>query len=93
MTVQLPGGYDGQRNVAFCLSTGCDIPGFRKNPVGLRLACVVIVNSGHLVANDIDGRNMKHYCGPEYLDDTGRVMADAQARTIIQKLGFTAASN
>lgn len=87
------GSYDGQRNVAFCLSTGCDIPGFRKNAV---LGCawrVVIVNSGHLVANEIDGRNMKLYCGPEFLDDTGRVMADAQARTIMQKLRLPVASN
>ncbi|MFN3440852.1 MAG: hypothetical protein ACK4Z3_00470 [Rhizobium rosettiformans] len=85
----ISGAYQGQRNVAFCLSTGCDTPGFRKNPV---LGCawrVVIVSSGHLVSDETDGRNMAFYCGPEFLDDTGRLMADAQARTILKKLGIT----
>lgn len=84
----IAGGYQGQRNVAYCLSTGCDIPEFRKNPV---LGCawrVVIVNSGHLAADEMDGKSLQLYCGSQYLDDTGRVMADAQARTILQKLGI-----
>lgn len=84
----IAGGYQGQRNVAYCLSTGCDIPEFRKNPI---LGCawrVVIVNSGHLAADEMDGKSLQLYCGSQYLDDTGRVMADAQARTILQKLGI-----
>ena len=84
----IKGGYQGQKNVAFCLSTGCDFPGFRKNPV---LGCawrVVIVNSGHLDADKLDGDNLMLYCGPQFLDDRGRIIADAQARTILQKLGI-----
>lgn len=82
----IKGGYQGQRNVAFCLSTGCGWTELRKNPV---LGCawrIVIVNSGHLAADSTDAGNLKLYCGPEFLDDTSRVMADAQARTILAKL-------
>ncbi|MDG3580407.1 hypothetical protein P7F60_28925 [Rhizobium sp. YJ-22] len=84
----IKGGYQGQRNVSFCLSTGCNYTEFRKNVV---LGCawrVVIVNSGHLDANELDAQNLKLYCGSQFLDDTGRVMADAQARTIMEKLGI-----
>lgn len=84
----IKGGYQGQRNIAFCLSTGCDFPEIIKNPV---LGCawrVVILNSGHLDATKLDGDNLMVYCGPEFLDDRGRIIADAQARTIMQKLGI-----
>lgn len=86
----IAGKYEGQRNVAYCLTTGCDDlygKAFRKNPV---LGCawrVVIINSGHLDADTTDTANLKLYCGPQYLDDAGRIMADAQARTILKKLG------
>lgn len=85
----IAGDYQGQRNVAFCLSTGCkEIYGtaLRTNPV---LGCawrVVIVSSGHLDADKLDGDGMKIYCGPQYLDDVGRTMADAQARTILKMI-------
>lgn len=89
----IAGEYQGQRNVSFCLSTGCDDlygGNIRKNAI---LACawrVVIVNSGHLEADDTDAMNLKHFCGPEYLDDTGRGMANAQAKTLLRKLGVSA---
>lgn len=85
----IAGDYQGQRNVSFCLSTGCDdmFGGtIRKNAI---LGCawrMVIVNSGHLDADSTDVANLKHFCGPEYLDDTGRDMAAAQARTLLKKL-------
>lgn len=89
----IKGDYQGQRNVAYCLSTGCsDLYGtvLRKNAV---LGCawhIVIVNSGHLDANTTDIAMMKLYCGPHYIDDDARVMANAQARTILKMLGLTA---
>lgn len=89
-TDAIAGKYQGQRNVAYCLTTGCDDlygTALRKNPV---LGCawrVVIINSGHLDADTTDTANLKLYCGPKYLDDAGRIMADAQARTILKKLG------
>lgn len=82
----IKGNYQGQRNVAFCLSTGCGWTEMRKNPV---LGCawrIVIAKSGHLSADSTDASNLKLYCGAEFLDDNGRVMADAQARTILMKL-------
>ncbi len=85
----ITGDYQGQRNVAYCLSTGCKETygnSLRTNPV---LGCawrVVIVNSGHLDADKLDGDAMKLYCGPQYLDDVGRTMADAQARTLLQMI-------
>ncbi len=85
----IKGDYQGQRNVAYCLSTGCSYEGFRKNPV---LGCawrVVIINSGHLDADQLDANSLKLFCGPEFLDDVGRTMADAQARTLLGKLGRT----
>lgn len=83
----IKGDYQGQRNVAYCLSTGCGWNELNKNPV---LGCawrVVIVNSGHLAANRLDADGLKLYCGSQFLDDTGRVMANAQAMTIMKKLG------
>ncbi|GLR51264.1 hypothetical protein KYK30_20525 [Shinella yambaruensis] len=85
------GDYQGQRNVAYCLSTGCKSPfgnTVRTNPI---LGCawrVVIVNSGHLDADADDANEMSIYCGPQFLDDIGRTMADAQARTLFKNLGI-----
>ncbi|MDH0908824.1 hypothetical protein N5C66_05850 [Rhizobium pusense] len=80
------GDYNGQRNIAACLSTGCD-GAIVPNPI---LGCawhVVVANSGHLEANKLDADWLRIYCGSKYLDDAGRAMADAQARTILKKLG------
>ncbi len=87
----ISGQYAGQRNVAHCLSTGCEATygkSIRKNPI---LGCawhIVIINSGHLDASSVDASSFKTYCGPHFLDDLGRKMADAQARTILKNLNI-----
>lgn len=84
------GDYQGQRNVSFCLSTGCEPlyhKSLRTNPV---LACAwrfVILRSGHLQADVTDTTNAEHFCGPEYIDDLGRRTAEAQASRMLKMLG------
>lgn len=84
------GRYQGQRNVSFCLSTGCreffrDI--IRPNKI---LGCawrIVILKSGHLDVDETDTANFKMFCGPRYVDDAGRAAAEAQAATMLKMLG------
>lgn len=79
------GDYQGQRNVAFCLSTGCD-GAIRQNKI---LGCAwrfVILESGHLSADSTDTTNLKYYCGPENVDTAGRAAAEAQARRLIKMI-------
>ncbi|EGP54842.1 hypothetical protein Agau_L300605 [Agrobacterium tumefaciens F2] len=88
----IKGEYNGQRNIAACFSTGCD-GSIAANPV---LGCawrVVIANSGHMQTNKLDADWLKIYCGAEFLDDTGRAMAEVQARSILQKISKTAQLN
>jgi len=80
------GQYQGQRNVSFCLSTGCD-GAIKVNKI---LGCAwrfVIVESGHLSADVTDTSNLKYYCGPEQVDEAGYATAEAQARTLLKMLG------
>ncbi len=79
------GDYQGQRNVAFCLSTGCD-GAIRQNKI---LGCAwrfVILESGHLSVDSSDTTNLKYYCGPENVDTAGRAAAEAQARRLIKMI-------
>lgn len=79
------GDYQGQRNVSFCLSVGCD-GAIIVNKV---LACawrIVIIESGHLKMDDTDTANYNLYCGPQYLDEAGLTAARAQARQIMKLL-------
>lgn len=79
------GQYQGQRNVAFCLSTGCE-GALKVNKI---LGCAwrfVIVESGHLSADASDAMNLKHYCGPENVDQVERATAEAQARTLLKMI-------
>ncbi len=84
------GNYQGQRNVSFCLSNGCVsfYHGFIKQNKVLGCAWrIVILKSGHLDADETDTDNFKLYCGPSFLDDAGRVAAEAQAATMLKMLG------
>ncbi len=81
------GDYQGQRNVAFCLSSGCD-NAIRVNKV---LGCawrMVILQSGHLELDDTDIGNFSLYCGPNFVDQAGILAAKAQADQIMKRLGF-----
>jgi len=80
------GKYQGQRNVAFCLSTGCD-DAIRPDKI---LGCawrIVIVNSRHAELDDTDTMNLKQFCGPVYIDQAGRRAAEAQAKTMLELIG------
>ena len=82
----ISGGYQGQRNVSFCLSTGCE----NAVVVNKMLGCAwrfVILESGHLQADSTDVANARHYCGPENVDTGELAAAEAQARAILKKLG------
>jgi hypothetical protein len=82
------GSYQGQRNVSFCLSTGCD-QAIRENRI---LGCawrMVIIASGHLEADESDTANLNYFCGPDMLDDAGRAAAEAQSQSLLTSLGKT----
>lgn len=77
--------YQGQRNVSFCLSTGCS-RAISQNPI---LGCAwrhVIIASGHLEVDQTDTTNLKYFCGAEFLDQSGRAAAEAQAKAILKRL-------
>lgn len=81
----ISGDYQGQRNVAYCLSDGCE-GAIRVNPV---LGCawrMVILESGHLEADQTDTTNLKYFCGREKVDAAGLATAKAQARRMLKML-------
>lgn len=81
----ISGDYQGQRNVAFCLSTGCD-GAIRINKI---LGCAwrfVILESGHLSVDMTDTSNLKYFCGPENVDKAGLTAAEAQAKRLLKML-------
>ncbi|MGY5808213.1 hypothetical protein ACXHXG_10890 [Rhizobium sp. LEGMi198b] len=80
------GQYQDQRNVAFCLSTGCD-NAIQPDKV---LGCawrIVIMNSRHAELDNTDTVNLKQFCGPAYVDHAGRQAAEAQAQTMLEFIG------
>jgi len=80
------GDYGAQRNVSFCLSTGCD-GAIRINKI---LGCAwrfVILESGHLSADTTDTTNLKFFCGPENVDKAGQATAENQAKRMLKMLG------
>jgi len=82
----ISGAYQGQRNVSFCLSTGCN-DAIRQNKI---LGCawrIVIIETGHLQADSTDTANLMYFCGREHVDEAGRHAAYAQARTMLKKFG------
>lgn len=79
------GHYQGQRNVAFCLSTGCNKAIVENHMLGCAWRHVII-ESGHLQLDSSDTMNLKHFCGLELLDDTGRRAAEAQSKTLLKML-------
>ena len=80
------GKYQGQRNVAFCLSTGCDNAIQPDKIVGCAWR-IVIINSRHAEQDDTDTTNLKHFCGSTYVDQVGRRAAEAQAKTMLELIG------
>lgn len=77
------GDYQGGRNVAYCLSTGCD-NSVKKNET---LACAwraVILASGSTRVDSGDRANFTTACGR--LDLTGRATARAQAQQLMRRV-------
>lgn len=77
------GVYQAQRNVAFCLSSGCE-GAFVRTPL---LGCAwrfVIVASGNVEVDASDVSNMKSDCGPNRLGAVERSVARAQAETLFR---------
>lgn len=70
------GDYQGQRNVSFCLSSGCD-GAVKENPVGGCAWRIIIMASGSPKVDDTDTQNHKLYCGR--LTNVERAAAHAQA--------------
>lgn len=79
----LRGDYQGQRNVAYCLSDGCD-GAVMKKPITSCAWRIVIVGSGSPKVDQIDTNNLKNACGR--LDETERQAAAAQAATLLAKI-------
>ncbi|APO76101.1 hypothetical protein AM571_CH03307 [Rhizobium etli 8C-3] len=82
----IEGNYQGQRNVSFCLSTGCSAAIVENRVLGCAWRHVIIA-SGHLELDQTDATNLKHFCGPDMLDDAGREAAQAQSKTLLRMLG------
>ncbi|MDB5596244.1 MAG: hypothetical protein JWM36_3205 [Hyphomicrobiales bacterium] len=75
--------YQAQRNIAFCLSQGCD-RAVITNPI---LGCawrMVIVGSGFSMVDTTDTGNLRVECGR--LDAVERVAASAQAQVLMKKI-------
>lgn len=84
----ITGQYESQRTVALCLSTGCD-DGIVEDRV---LGCAwryVVVASGNPKLNHGDRIDLDTFCGPKRLDDSGRLAAQAKAKTWLTLLGVT----
>lgn len=81
----IAGDYQGQRNVSYCLSTGC-YGVIVKNPM---LGCawrMVIIGMGDLKLDPSDTSNLKYFCGPELIDDGQFQAAKAQAAHMLRNL-------
>lgn len=81
----IAGGYQGQRNISYCFSTGC-YGAIRKN---LMLGCawrIVIIQSGHLQLDSGDVSNRQHYCGRALISAEEEIAAAAQARRIMDMI-------
>lgn len=81
----ISGDYQGQRNVSFCLSTGCNKAIIENHILGCAWR-EVIMASGHLQVDQTDVTNLKYFCGSEVLDDEGRQGAEAQAKKLLKVL-------
>jgi hypothetical protein len=82
----IDGKYQGQQNVAFCLSTGCD----KAIQLDKILGCawrIVIAKSGHAELDAADAANLKVFCGPDYIAQADRRMAETQARSMVMMVG------
>ncbi len=82
----IAGKYQEQRNVAICLSTGCD-KAIQSDKI---LGCawrMVIAKSGHTELDDTDAMNLKVFCGADYITQTDRRVAETQARAMAMMIG------
>lgn len=77
------GDYQGQRNVAFCLKTGCD-GGVEINPIAACAWRSIILSSGSAKVDPSDTANFNADC--KSLDDTARTASDAQAGSMFRKI-------
>ncbi|AYG60188.1 hypothetical protein QD460_17305 [Rhizobium jaguaris] len=82
----ISGKSQGQRNVAFCLSTGCD-KAIQPDKI---LGCawqIVIAKSGQAEPDGTDALNLKRFCGPDYVAQADRRAAETQAGTMLMMIG------
>ena len=77
------GDYQGQRNIAFCLSTGCD-GAVRPRPLTACAWRLVIVSTGSKHVDQGDTANLKNDCGK--LDETDRRAAAAQSVALLARM-------
>jgi hypothetical protein len=84
----LSGAYDAQRNVSFCLSTGCDQAIREDHALGCAWR-IVIAGSSHPETGEGDEADRRRFCGSDMLDDAGRKAAETQAQTLLSLLKKT----
>lgn len=77
------GDYQGQRNVAYCLSDGCGNMVLPNRSLGCAWR-IVIIGSGSPRVDSTDIGNLKVYCGR--LDAAERSAAQAQAATLFRTI-------
>ena len=75
------GDYQGQRNAAFCLKTGCD-GAVKINAMAGCAWRLIILSAAHDEADDTDVKNLTVDCGN--LDDAGRAAATARAKKMFK---------
>jgi hypothetical protein len=77
------GDYQGQRNVAYCLASGCE-GAVKVNQFGACAWRMIILASKHDDADDSDVSNLKLDC--EKLDDVGMAAAHARSQDIFSRI-------
>ncbi|WP_247750113.1 hypothetical protein [Rhizobium sp. 16-449-1b] len=82
------GGYESQRAVALCLSTGCDKAIVEDRVLGCAWRHV-IVGAKHVATAESDRAAVERFCGGSALDEADRQTARDQAAVWMQLVGVT----
>lgn len=79
------GNYQGQRNVAFCLSTGCD-DAVNQDYIAACAWRMVIIGAADKRMDRSDRMNLDTYCGGTRVDTTERADAARIAQDLFRRI-------
>lgn len=78
------GDYQGQRNVAFCLISGCDGAVIPDRSTGCAWRAVILATNA-ASATDLDAQNIEHECGAA-LSPVQRELAMTKSEEIVRQI-------